>query len=150
MSRLAEIVFALAVTLWVGALWAIGLISAPVLFSQAGDVALAAHLAGKQFEIVSWLGMVCATYLLLYLLFRQGAKAFSSSVFWLISGMLVLSLLAHFGVHPLIERIRVELAKDVLEQVLRNRFYTWHGVANVLWMIQSGLGLILVAKVIRK
>jgi hypothetical protein len=32
-----------------------------------------------------------------------------------------------------------------MESVLRNRFATWHGVSSILYLVQSLLGLLLVA-----
>lgn len=150
MSRLAEYLFALAITLWVGALWAIGYISAPSLFELAPDRSLAGMIAGKQFALVAWLGMGCGVYLLAFLLFRQGLKAFKQAVFWLILLMFLLTLAGHFGVTPIVDQLRMDAARDVVESVVRSRFQTWHGIASVLWMIQSVLGVALVTQVIRK
>ena len=36
------------------------------------------------------------------------------------------------------------LPKEVMASVFRDRFAAWHGVASVLYLIQSGLGLLLV------
>lgn len=150
MSRLAESLFALAVTLWVGALWAIGYISAPSLFANLADRAQAGSLAGQQFAAVSWLGMACGAYLLVYMLFREGMRAFKTAVFWLVVVMLLLVLAGHFGVTPIVDRLRIDLAREFVEQVVRNRFVTWHGIASILWMIESVLGVALVTLVIRK
>lgn len=150
MSKLAESLYALAITLWVGALWAIGYISAPLLFAYAGNRSLAGMLAGHQFAVVSWLGMACGCYVLLYLLFREGGRALRQSTFWLVFVMLLLVLAGHFGVTPIIERLRFDLARDVVNGVVQSRFATWHGVASVLWLIESVLGIVLVTRVIRK
>lgn len=150
MSRLAESLFALAVTLWVGALWAIGYISAPSLFASLGDRSLAGTLAGNQFAVVAWLGMACGAYLLAYMLFREGMRALRMAAFWLVFVMLLLVLAGHFGVAPIVERLRIDLAREMVEQVVRNRFATWHGIASILWMIESALGVALVTQVIRK
>jgi len=150
MSRLAESLYALAITLWVGALWAIGYISAPVLFEYAGDRALAGKLAGHQFTVVAWLGIVCGVYLLIYMLLREGAKALRLPAFWLIVAMWLMVLAGHFGVTPIIDRLRIDLAREMVHGVVRSRFATWHGVASVLWMVESVLGVALVTQVIRK
>ncbi|MDO6386850.1 DUF4149 domain-containing protein [Uliginosibacterium sp. 31-12] len=150
MSRLAESLFALAITLWVGALWAIGYISAPVLFASVADTGFAGSLAGKQFAIVAWLGIGCGLYLIAYLLFREGLKAFKGVLLWLILLMLLLTLAGHFGVTPVVEKLRLDPAREVVESVVRSRFATWHGIASLLWMIQSVLGVALVTQVVRK
>ncbi len=54
-------------------------------------------------------------------------------------------LAGEFGVQTVMESLRAQaLPKEVMESVLRDRFMTWHGVASVLYVIQSLLGLVLV------
>ena len=51
-----------AITLWVGGLWAIGYIVAPSLFAHLDDRALAGMLAGKMFTLMAYIGLGC-TYI---------------------------------------------------------------------------------------
>ena len=60
MQRLAEHIYSIAITLWVGALWAIGYLAAPTLFRLLEDRPLAGRLAGEMFTYVAWLGMAAA------------------------------------------------------------------------------------------
>ena len=46
MRKVSEALWFVAITLWVGGLWAIGYIAAPVLFSSLGDRQLAGVVAG--------------------------------------------------------------------------------------------------------
>ena len=135
MSRLADYLYAIAIALWVGALWSIGYIAAPTLFMFVADRGLAGTLAGKMFAIVAWLGMGCSVYLL---------------TLWLIVLMLVLTLAGHFGVTPIVEKLRIETAREMVESVVRSRFQTWHGIASILWMIQSVLGVLLVTQTFKR
>ncbi|HEY9151095.1 MAG TPA: DUF4149 domain-containing protein, partial [Gammaproteobacteria bacterium] len=48
-------------TLWVGGLWAIGFIAAPILFAVLEDRTLAGTLAGEMFRALAWLGLVCGS-----------------------------------------------------------------------------------------
>ena len=66
MGRFAEALQSIAATLWVGAMWGIGYIVAPLLFSRLGDRALAGLIAGKLFSLIAWVGIACAIYLLLF------------------------------------------------------------------------------------
>lgn len=150
MSRLADYLYAIAIALWVGALWSIGYIAAPTLFMFVADRALAGTLAGKMFAIVAWLGMGCSVYLLTYLFFRDGVRAFRLLILWLIVLMLVLTLAGHFGVTPIVEKLRIETAREMVESVVRSRFQAWHGIASILWMIQSVLGVLLVTQVFKR
>ena len=47
MRKLSEALWFIAITLWVGGLWAIGYIAAPVLFSSLGDRQLAVNERGQ-------------------------------------------------------------------------------------------------------
>ncbi|GAB2890315.1 DUF4149 domain-containing protein [Uliginosibacterium flavum] len=150
MRQFAHYLYVVAITLWVGSLWAIGYISAPTLFLFVADRSLAGTVAGKQFAAVAYLGMACAAYLFAYLFFSEGARAFRLLVLWLIALMLLLVLAGHFGVAPIIEQLRGATAREMVEGVVRNRFQTWHGIASLLWLIQSVLGLALVTQVFRR
>lgn len=151
MSRLADYLFVLALTLWVGALWSIGYISAPVLFNSLADHALAGTVAGKQFAIVAWLGMGCAVYLLVFLLAKDGLVALKAAGFWLVFLMLLLTLAGHFGIGPMLDKLRLQaMPREVMQSVVRDRFVTWHGIASVLYLIQSVLGVVLATQALKR
>lgn len=150
MSRFADYLFAVAIVFWVGALWAIGCIVAPVLFMNVADRAFAGLLAGKLFSVVAWLGIGCAAYLLLFLFVREGWRAFKSLVLWLVVLMLVLALAGQFGVAPVIDGLRADLVREVVEGAVRSRFQTWHGIASVVWMLQCVLGIGLVTQALKR
>ena len=56
----------IAITLWVGALWAVGGIAAPTLFYHLADKMQAGNLAGQMFGLVAYIGMACGTYLIVH------------------------------------------------------------------------------------
>jgi len=145
MRSIADALQSIAVTLWVGGMWVIGFIVAPLLFSRLGDRVLAGAIAGKLFTIIAWIGIGCALYLVLYRLVRFGSGCFRQGLVWVSLLMLVLLLAGGFGVQAIMEGLRAQaLPKEVMESVFRDRFMTWHGVASVLYLIQSLLGLVLV------
>jgi hypothetical protein len=147
MRSLADALQSIAVTLWVGGMWASGFVVAPLLFSRLGDRALAGFFAGKLFAIIAWIGIACALYLILFRLARFGAGCFRQGFFWVALLMLALLLAGSFGVQAIMESLRAQaLPKEVMESVFRDRFMTWHGVASVLYVIQSLLGLVLVVQ----
>ncbi len=146
MQRLAEHIYSIAITLWVGALWAIGYLAAPTLFRLLEDRALAGRLAGEMFTYVAWLGMAAAAYLLVFVALRQESRAFRSSVFWLVLIMLLLTVAGYFGVQPILAQLKADsFPREVMESALRDRFVAWHGVSSVVHLIQRLLGLVLVA-----
>jgi MFS family permease len=141
MGRFAEALQSIAATLWVGAMWGLGYIVAPLLFSRLGDRALAGLIAGKLFSLIAWVGIACAIYLLLFRMVRFGSGVFKQGVFWIVLLMLALVCAGEFGVQPIMAALKEEaLPKQVMESVLRDRFSAWHGVSSVLYIIQSLLG----------
>jgi hypothetical protein len=137
----------IAVTLWVGGLWAIGYIAAPVLFSALGDKMLAGMLAGKMFTVIAYVGLACGGYLVLYRPARFGVVAFKQGVFWIAVAMLLLTIAGHFGIQPILEALKEQaFPRDVMQSVLKNRFAAWHGVSSILYLLLSLLGLVLVFK----
>ena len=145
MRKLSESLYFIAITLWVGGMWAIGYMAAPVLFSSLGDRHLAGVIAGKLFSLIGWVGLGCAAYLLIFLLSRWGGKFLKSAVFWLVLLMALLVVASQFGIQPLMAQLKSDaLPREVMESVLRDRFATWHGVSSILYLVQSMLGLWLV------
>lgn len=146
MRRLANALYDVTLTLWVGGLWAVGYLVAPTLFATLGnDRQLAGALAGKLFERIGWIGLGCAIGLLLFLVIRLGRSAVRRLNFWLLLLMLLLAAVGLFGIQPLLAQLKTDaLPREVMESMLRNRFVAWHGVSSVLYLIQSLIGLFLV------
>lgn len=147
MKRLPDLLAAWAIVLWVGGLWAIGYLAAPMLFYNLEDRTLAGMLAGKMFTAIAWVGIVSASWLLMFRFARFGADALKQGFFWIVLLMLLLTLAGHFGIQPIMAQLKeAALPKDVMQSLFRDRFSTWHGVSSVVYLIQSLLGLALVAK----
>ncbi|HXF67765.1 MAG TPA: DUF4149 domain-containing protein [Burkholderiales bacterium] len=145
MKSVADALQSVAVTLWVGGLWAIGFIVAPLLFSRLPDRALAGLLAGKLFTLIAWIGVACAAYLVVFRAARAGMACLKQGFFWVTLAMLALTLAGELGVQPVLEGLKVQaLPREVMESVFRDRFLTWHGVASALYVIVSLLGVALV------
>jgi hypothetical protein len=143
--KFSEALWFIGITLWVGGLWSIGYIAAPVLFASLGDRQLAGMVAGKLFSLMGWIGLGSAAYLLLFLLVRRGGLAFRSGVFWLVFSMGVLAAASQFGIQPLMAQLKADaLPREVMASVLRDRFAAWHGISSILYLVQSLLGLWLV------
>lgn len=150
MSRLADHLTLLLLTLWVGAMWAVGYLVAPTLFSMLADRTLAGAVAGRLFTFVAWIGLGVSAYLLLFLSVRMGWQAFRSGVFWLVLVLLACTAVGHFGIQPLMAELKaLAWPREVMDSVTRDRFATWHGVSSVLYLIQSMLGVLLVLSVRR-
>lgn len=152
MFRLAPYLTAWATSLWVGGLWAIGYLVAPLLFhSLPEDRVLAGLLAGKMFTAIGWVGIVCGVWLLFDRIWQNGARGLRGVVFWLLLLMWLLTLAQQFGIQPIMEQLKADaladgVTKDVMESLFRDRFETWHGVSSIVYLVESLLGLVLVAK----
>ncbi len=145
MKTITEAFYAIALTLWVGGLWAIGYIAAPLLFAMLSDRALAGNIAGKLFALIAYIGIGCAVYLLLFKLARLGAGALKRAPFWIVLLMLALIAAGQFGITPILDSLKAQaLPQHVMESVFRDRFAAWHGVSSVLYLIVSMLGALLV------
>jgi len=147
MKFFADALQSIAVTLWVGGMWTIGFVVAPLLFARVPERVLAGLIAGKLFTLVAYIGIACALILLLFRVARFGAAALKQGNFWLVLVMLALVLVGEFGVQPVLESLKAQaLPKEVMASIFRDRFGTWHGVASGLYVIESLLGLVLVVQ----
>ena len=137
----------IAITAWVGALWAIGYLAAPVLFYTLQDKQMAGMLAGRMFSYVAYLGIVCGFYLLVQSLLRFGTPALKQGFFWAVVLMLLLIVAGHFGIQPILAQLKAKaMPADVMQSVFADRFNTWHGVASIAYLVESLLGLVLVLR----
>ncbi|TAH52603.1 MAG: DUF4149 domain-containing protein [Betaproteobacteria bacterium] len=145
LSRFAQHLALVAVTLWVGGMWTVGYLVAPVLFDMLSDRTLAGRVAGRLFDVVGWFGLGTTTYLLLVAAVRMRWAAFRSGLFWLVLALLVIVAAGQFGIQPLMAELKANAwPRDVMNSVMRDRFATWHGISSVLYLIQSVLGAMLV------
>ncbi|MFA6178840.1 MAG: DUF4149 domain-containing protein [Candidatus Methylopumilus sp.] len=139
----------IVITLWVGALWAIGYLAAPTLFYTLQDNRqLAGVLAGKMFGYVAYIGIASAFYLLVHRLVRFGTPALKQGFFWAVLVMLLLVLAGQFGIQPILASLKSQaMPADVMHSIFADRFKTWHGIASIAYLVESLLGLVLVLKV---
>lgn len=128
-----------------GGLWAIGYMAAPTLFANLSDRALAGMLAGKLFTLIAYVGMACGFYLLIFRMAKMGVTALKQMVFWLVLVMLLLTIAGHFGIQPVLDGLKAQaMPREVMESAFRSRFATWHGVASIVYLVESLLGLLLI------
>ncbi len=125
-------------TLWVGGLWTVGYIVAPVLFASLDDRALAGSLAGTLFGILGWLGLLAGGLLLTANQVRRPGLRGNWRALVLLA-MLALVAAGQFGLAPVIAGLREAGLAD------SSRFGLLHGIASVLYLATSLLGLALVA-----
>jgi hypothetical protein len=124
-------------TLWVGGLWAIGYMVAPALFATLEDRALAGNLAGLMFEIIAWTGMACAPVLLIINQIRYPQRRLNWRMLVLLA-MLLLVMLGQFVLAPMMADLRAA------GQAGAAAFARLHGIASLVYLANSVLGLVLV------
>lgn len=145
MRRFWDGLAGVSLVLWIGGMWAIGYVAAPVLFANLADKQLAGVLAGKLFEVAAWIAIAVSVYLLIYRIARESAAALKTLFFWVVLVMLVLTLAAHFGIQPIMQSLKDQaMPHAVMQSVFADRFARWHGISSILYLIQSALGLLLV------
>lgn len=147
MKNLAHHLDSILTTTWVGSLWSIGYLAVPILFHFQPDRQLAGMLAGHMFEALGYVGIVCATYLLLHRLVMSGNGALRESLFMLIAAMLAISLTIQFGIQPLMTDLKAQAwPLDVMQSAFADKFKMWHGISSILYLLESLLGAVLVIK----
>ena len=146
MKKFADGLALLALNAWVGVLWGIGYVAVQVLFQALPDKTLAGMLAGKMLTQVVYIGMASACYLLVYYLSTFGRAAFKQAVFWMVVVMLLLTMV-QFGIQPIMADLKAQaLPAEVMKSAFAGSFRAWHGIASILYLLQSLLGAVLVLK----
>ncbi|MDH2917589.1 MAG: DUF4149 domain-containing protein [Sideroxydans sp.] len=131
---------AIALTLWVGGLLLIGYLVVPVLFHSLPDKQLAGSLAGEIFHVFSYVALVCGA--LLWGQQRLVSTTAARKNLWLISAMLLLSVIIQFGLSPLMAALKLQvLPQDVMHSVNAAQFKLLHGVSSFVYLLESGLGV---------
>lgn len=145
MKKLAGALYSLCITIWVGGLFAIGYVAAPVLFAQIGDRMQAGNIAGVMFRVGGWVSLACALILLAILYAWHGKTVWRNRVLQIVVAMLMLGLIGQFVVQPEIAAIKAQAYPlPVAESALHTQFARWHGISSVLYLLQALLGVALV------
>jgi len=131
-------------TLWVGGMWVIGYVVAPILFvSLDPDRQLAGALAGHMFTAINYIGLGCGGLLLIFALQRAGRGWPKDLRVIALLVMLALILMAMLVLQPMMEELKQIGLVEGGETMAR--FGRLHGVSAVLYLVASLLGLFLVA-----
>lgn len=137
----------IVLTLWVGSMWTIGFIVAPVLFSSIDDRMLAGNIAGQLFSIVSYIGIGSASLLIVLSVHRSGAAIFASWPFRILLAMLLITLIGELGITPVMQVIKAEAGTALqMGTDAHSRFAMLHDISSILFIINSVLGLVLVVR----
>jgi len=127
-------------TVWVGGMWTVGYIVAPTLFAMLDDRAVAGSIAGRLFMIMSYIGIFASLFLLLNALMRYRQTSRREWRVWLLLLMLVIILTGQFVLQPQMAVLR----EGGLLDEEKEQFGLLHGIASVLFLVNSVSGLVLV------
>jgi len=131
-------------TLWVGGMWAIGYIAVPSLFYTLDDRRLAGELAGQMFQSINVIGLVCGVLLLIGLSYDVSRQLFKQWRGWFLIAMLLSTVLAVFFIQPVMADLKAQ-GPLVKGTQLAVEFGRLHGVSSLLYLLNSLMGLSLVA-----
>ncbi len=147
LARVSSHLRILLVTLWAGSLWTVGYLVAPVLFASLPDRSMAGSIAGMLFRAQAWLSLACGLLLLL-LLWLDKSWSSKRTSFMLVIAMLACVSIGYFALQPFMAEIRAAAANNggIMDEAMRSRFGILHGVASVIYLLQSVLALVLVTK----
>ena len=124
-------------TLWVGGMWTVGYIVAPVLFKML-DKPVAGNVAGQLFTVMSYIGLVAVIFLIISQYIQM--PSMNNWHLWTLLGMLVIVIIGQFVLQPMMAELKAAgLEGDAIKQ-----FGKLHGIASILFMINSIAGLVLV------
>ena len=137
----------LLVTLWAGSLWTVGYLVAPVLFASLPDRSMAGGIAGILFRAQAWLSLACGLLLLLLVWLDKSLSPKRTPIILMIA-MLACALIGYFVLQPFMAEVRAAAANNggVMDEVMRSRFGMLHGIASVIYLLQSVLAIVLVVK----
>jgi hypothetical protein len=137
----------LLVTIWAGSLWTVGYLVAPVLFASLPDRSLAGSIAGMLFRAQAWLSLACGLLLLLLVWLDKSLSPKRTPIILMIA-MLACALIGYFVLQPFMAEVRAAAANNggVMDEAMRSRFGMLHGIASVIYLLQSVLAIVLVVK----
>jgi hypothetical protein len=137
----------LVASLWAGSVWAVSYLAAPSAFAVL-DSTRAGNVVGTMLTREAWLAIVLAL-LLAVLAWRSpdlDARR-RRSLTWVAGGMLACSLAVYLGLQPMMAAIRESAGPaGVRASPQWGTFAALHGVSQLLYLVESVLGAILVVK----
>jgi hypothetical protein len=132
-------------TFWVGGLWAFGYVAVPVLFNMISDRYLAGGIAGRLFSIMSYLGLVCGTLLLISVVYSAGREWRRIWQVWVLVAMLLIVVIGEFTLQPMMQALKAATPGGFVPgSAEAGRFGMLHGISSLLYLATSLLGLVLV------
>jgi vacuolar-type H+-ATPase subunit I/STV1 len=132
---------------WAGALWVLGYIAAPAVFSIASGT-LAGDIVGAFLRRLAWISIACAALMLVLVRLspdlERGRRRYLNL---LVLAMLACALVMFVGLQPAMAQMREAAGPlGIRASPLWTRFAVMHGVSQLFHLIESVLAAILVLK----
>ncbi|HWR86994.1 MAG TPA: DUF4149 domain-containing protein [Acidiferrobacterales bacterium] len=143
LSAILQTIERVLLTLWVGGLWMTGLVVAPVLFRNYERV-LAGDIAGRLFAAMSLLGMLCGVLLLAFVAVRARQRVWRDWRVGVLMAMLVVTVIGEFGLAARMRELKELMILPPVAPTVMSEFGRLHGIASLLFLANSALGLALV------
>jgi hypothetical protein len=137
----------LVATLWAGSLWAVGYLAAPTVFARV-DSTVAGDVVGTLLRNEAWVSIGCALVLLALLRIGPEADARARKVLNLVVlAMLACTLAVYLGLQPVMAQMREAAGPaGVRASPQWTQFAILHGVSQLVYLVESVLGAVLVLK----
>jgi hypothetical protein len=143
LAAIFQVIERVLLTLWIGGLWVTGLVVAPVLFSSYERM-VAGEIAGRLFAAVSLLGMACGALLLVFAVTRARQRVWRDWRAVTLVLMLVITVIGDFGLAARMRELKELMVVPPVAPAVVTEFGRLHGIASLLFLANSVLGLVLV------
>jgi len=120
-----------------------GLVIAPVLFRNYERM-VAGDIAGRLFAAVSLLGMVCGALLLAFAAARARQRVWRDWRVVMLVVMLAITIIGELGLAARMRELKELMILPPVAPAVLSEFGRLHGIASLLFLANSALGLVLV------
>ena len=148
LSAIFQAIERVVLALWVGGLWMTGLVIAPVLF-RSYERMVAGDIAGRLFWAMSLLGMAFGVLLLAFTAARARQRVWRDWRAIVLVVMLVITVIGEFGLAVRMRELKELMVLPPVAPAVLSEFGRLHGIASLLFLANSALGLVLVIFAIR-
>lgn len=147
LTRLVPNLRLLLAALWAGSVWAVSYLAAPSAFAVL-DSAQAGNVVAVMLTREAWLAIALAVLLALLVTRSTDLDAGRRRWLWIcIGAMLACSLVVYLGLQPVMAAIREAAGPaGVRASPQWGTFAALHGVSQLLYLIETVLGAVLVIK----
>ena len=137
----------LMASLWAGSIWAVSYLAAPSAFAVL-DSTRAGTVVGTMLTRLAWLSIALGVLVALLAWRSPDLDARRRRwLYWVAGAMLACSLAVYLGLQPLMAAIRDSAGPaGVRASPQWGTFAALHGVSQLLYLIESVLGAVLVVK----